>query len=96
MGASGAEELGKDAGGVYHDVISSFWRIFYTSVSLGEEERVPCLCHDLQERQWQSCTRILVKGFIDLKYWPAQLSRAFVCATLVGVIPSQTTVCWPL
>ena len=58
--------------GVFRDVLSAFWREFYEECTLGEQEKVPALRHDFQMEEWQAVGQILVKEFMQAKYFPAQ------------------------
>ena len=80
----GNDEAGIDTGGVYRDVIGCFLQDVYMSCTNGEDERVPSLRHDFQAREWSAIARILAKGFIDLKYFPYMLSKAFIVSFLFG------------
>eukprot|EP00112_Aurelia_sp_Birch-Aquarium-sp1_P012637 Seg2658.2 transcript_id=Seg2658.2/GoldUCD/mRNA.D3Y31 product="hypothetical protein" protein_id=Seg2658.2/GoldUCD/D3Y31 len=82
---NGREEKGQDTGGVYRDVLTTFWQTFCNSCCTGEAERVPALRHDFQEAKWQCCARVLLKGFMDMRYWPLQLCHAFLCHSLFGM-----------
>ena len=84
VGPSGIVEIAQDEGGIFRDVISTFWLKFYNGCTLGENERVPVLRHDYQKRSWRSIARILLKGYITEKYWPIQLSKAFTICVVFG------------
>ena len=90
--AKGNDERGVDAGGVYRDAISCFWQEFNDSSTLGERETVPSLRHDFQSNEWSAIGRILVKGFLDLGYFPYMLSQAFIASVLFGenAVPEET------
>ena len=75
----GQDERGEDVGGVYRDAIGCFWQEFYNSC-LGEEERVPNLRHDFQSSEWTAIGRVIVKGYLDLGYFPCMLSKAFMAS----------------
>lgn len=75
----GQDERGEDVGGVYRDAIGSFWQEFY-DLYLGEEERVPNLQHDFQSSEWKAIARVIVKGYLDLQYFPYMLSKAFMAS----------------
>jgi len=48
---------------VTRDVITTFWQQLFTSASLGDREKVPCIRHDYQKNEWKAVARILVYGF---------------------------------
>lgn len=70
--------------GVKRDVIATFWQQFFTSASLGDKEKVPCIRHDYQKREWEAIARILLYGFKVAKYFPVSLSNAFLALCLFG------------
>ncbi len=70
--------------GIYHDAISCFWQEFYNTRTIGERERVPALRHDFQQNEWTPVARILVKGFLDLGYFPVMLSETFFAGVVFG------------
>ncbi len=74
----GNGEMGEDICGIFREAISSFWKEFYLTCTLGERERIPVLRHDFKEQQWMAVARIMVKGFTDLGYFPLLLSKAFL------------------
>ena len=51
---------------------------------VGERENVPFVHHDLYINEWNSIAKILVKGFMDTKYFPLQLCKAFIIYVLFG------------
>ena len=53
---------------------------------VGERERVPFVRHDLYINEWNSIAKILVKGFMDTKYFPLQLCKAFIIHVLIGEV----------
>ena len=79
----GEVEKGRGSG-VMREALSIFWREFYSSLSTGAAEKVPCLRHDYQKPQWQSVARVVVAGFRQEKYFPIMLSRAFIASCLFG------------
>ena len=80
----GKDERGVDEKGIYRDALSSFWNEFHISCTLGERGRVPCLRHDFQSEEWAAVGRIIAKGYLDLKYFPVMLSKAFVISATFG------------
>ena len=53
---------------------------------VGGGERVLFVRHDLYINEWSSIAKIMVKGFMDAKYFPLQLCKAFVIYVLFGEI----------
>ena len=80
----GNDEIGLDLRGIYSDAISCFWQEFYNTRTIGERERVPALRHDFQQNEWTAVARILVKGFLDLGYFPVMLSETFLAGVVFG------------
>lgn len=70
--------------GVLREVFTLFWGEFATSMTIGERERVPFVRHDHFVEEWEAIGRILVKGYVTLSYYPAFLSKAFICYCLFG------------
>ena len=63
----GNEEKGEGQG-VIHDALSLFWQDAYVSLMLGEDERVPCIRHDMSRNHWQAVARIFLKRFLQERY----------------------------
>ena len=82
----GNDEMGLDLKGVYRDAVSCFWQEFYNTSTIGERERVPALRHDFQLSEWTAVARILVKGVLDLGYFPVLLSETFLAGVVFGEI----------
>ncbi len=80
----GNDEKGFDSKGIYRDALSNFWQEFYNSCSLGEQGRVPLLRHDFQSHEWAAVARIIVKGYLDIGYFPIMLSQAFFISAMFG------------
>lgn len=79
----GEREKGQDLGGVFRDVLSGFWNAFF-EICAGEEERVPALRHDFCKDEWEAIARIVVKGYFQVGYFPARLSKCFFIDMLFG------------
>ena len=72
------------------EVYSSFWNEIKDSYMIGEHERVPVVRHDLFTEEWRAIGAILVKGFLDVAYFPSYLSKAFILYCLFDdVSPRQ-------
>ena len=80
----GNAEKGVDSGGIFRDALAIFWQEFYISCCLGERGRVPFLRHDFQTEEWTAVARIIVRGYLDLGYFPVTLSHAFVISAMFG------------
>ena len=80
----GNAEKGVDTGGIFRDALAIFWQEFYISCCLGERGRVPFLRHDFQIEEWTAVARIIVRGYLDLGYFPVTLSHAFVIFAMFG------------
>jgi hypothetical protein len=70
--------------GVMREALSIFWREFFSALSSGASEKVPSIRHDYQKQEWESVARILVVGFQKQRYFPLNLSRAFIASCLFG------------
>ena len=79
----GREEEGKGSG-VLRDVFCSFWKEFFSSLTVGALEKVPNVRHDHGKNEWVSIARILVYGVKMAKYFPLDLSSAFIACVLFG------------
>ena len=78
------EESGVDNGGVFRDALSAFWKELYDSSTVGEEERVPCLRHYFKQDEWEAVGRIIVKEFVQLRYFPFKISKCVMTAAIFG------------
>ena len=87
INAGGEKE--PDAGaGVERDIYSSAWKEILDGLCVGERERVSFLHHDLYINEWNSIAKILVKGFMDTKYFLLQLLQSIyyscsICKTMI-------------
>jgi hypothetical protein len=79
----GNEEKGKGSGAI-RDALSLFWQDAYLSLMLGEDERVPCIRHDMSRNHWQAVARIVLKGFVQESYFPIQISQVFIVSLVFG------------
>ncbi|XP_048582089.1 uncharacterized protein LOC116610261 [Nematostella vectensis] len=75
----GEREAGEGIG-VVCEVYTLFWNEFSNSMTIGERERVPFICHD--SLSWEAVGRILVKGYESFSYFPLFLSKVFICFCL--------------
>lgn len=83
IGNDGNPEEGKGVG-VIREVLTSFWQLVYHSLTVGTQEKVPCIRHELQKTQWEALARIIVYGVKRYNYFPIFLSRAVVASVLFG------------
>ena len=63
----GSEEEGVRAS-VQSHIFSTFWQTVFCSYTLGDAEKVPCICHDLQKCQWEGISRVLTYVFKYCSY----------------------------
>ena len=68
------------------DIYSSTWKEILDCLCVGERERISFVHHDLYINEWNSIAKILVKGFMDTKYFPLQLREAFIIHVLSGEV----------
>ncbi len=80
----GVREEADDLGGVMRDILSAFWNEFFKGHAIGCNAMIPCIRHDFLSQDWKSVSRILVKGFREVSYFPLRLSKEFVMATIFG------------
>ena len=71
--------------------MTSFWQLVYHSLTVGTQEKVPCIRHELQKAQWEAIARVIVYGVKRYNYFPIFLSRAVIASVLLGEgsIPSS-------
>ena len=70
--------------GVFRDLLTEFWNVFFISATVGVSEKVPAIRHDFQGHEWEAIARILLYGYSREGYFPIQLSHAFVSLCLFG------------
>ena len=51
---------------------------------MGAKEKVPSIRHDFQKNDWEAIARVLLYGYISTKYFPLNLSVAFVALCILG------------
>ena len=69
--------------GLSREMLSSFWMEFYTAFSVGVQQMVPVIRHDLQQAEWQAMARVLIYG-LSFDYFPDRLCIAFLSSCLFG------------
>ena len=85
INARGEKEPGVGAG-LERNIYSSAWKEILDGLCVGEKGRVPYVRHDLYINEWNFIAKILVKGFMDTKYFPLQLREAFIIHVLSGEV----------
>ena len=83
IAARGEPEAGWGRG-VPLDVLMCFWQECFTALTTGSNEKIPYIRHDLQKAEWEAIARVLVYGYLNMKYFPLQLSHLFVASYLFG------------
>ena len=83
IGNDGNPEEGTRVG-VMREVLTSFWQLVYHSLTVGTQEKVPCIRHELQKTQWEAIARVIVYGVKRYNYFPIFLSRAVIASVLFG------------
>jgi hypothetical protein len=81
IGFDGSTEKGEGVG-LARDVLTSFWQVFFDSLAVGVQEKVPSIRHDHQKMQWVAIVRILIYGYVREKYFPISFSLVFVATCL--------------
>jgi len=79
-----AGEIGSDTSGVSRDAYTCFRREFLANNADGEDTRVPAVNTKWQKDEWMAIGRILLKGFVDYKYFPLMMSIPFVVGLIFG------------
>lgn len=77
-------EKGHDSQGLSRDVYAAFWDTFCLKYTDGEDFRIPVLSNELGDTEWEAVGRILLKGYIDLKYFPVRIAPAFFITVCHG------------
>lgn len=83
IASNGALEKGEGIG-VTREILALFWQSFFTSLAVGAKEKVPSIRHDFQKNDWGAIARVLLYGYISTKYFPLNLSVAFVALCILG------------
>ena len=81
IGNDGNPEEGAGVG-VITEVLTSFWQLVYNSLTVGTQEKVPCIRHELQRIEWEAIARVIVYGVKRHNYFPINLSRAVVALVM--------------
>ena len=82
VASNGALEKGEGIG-VTMEVLSLFWQSFFTSLAVGAKEKVLSIRHDFQNNDWGAIARVLLYGYVSTKYFPLNLSVAFVALCIL-------------
>ncbi|XP_053406772.1 uncharacterized protein LOC128559395 [Mercenaria mercenaria] len=78
------DEKGHDSQGLSRDAYAAFWEAFCLKYTDGEDFRIPILSNELGDTEWEAVGRILLKGYMDLKYFPVNIAPAFFVAVCHG------------
>ena len=70
--------------GIVKEVLTSFWQQVHNLLTVGSQEKVPWIRHELQKRQWEAIGRVLVYGMKRHNYFPISLSRTVVASAMFG------------
>ena len=84
INAKGDEEEAEDYGGVFRDILSAFWAEFLKGHAVGEVEWIPLIRHDFSGENWKAVSRIIVKGYKDVNYFPIRINKAFMISCIFG------------
>ena len=79
----GREEQGVGTG-VLRDILATFWQRMFSSLTVGDVVKVPCIRHDHQKTEWEAIGRVLVYGFQYAEYISICLSPVFLISCLYG------------
>ena len=83
---SGETEVAEDIGSVLRDCLSEYCESFYLRRTIGNRLKVPALTHAVDGKRWESVGKIILIGYYYEKYFPNQLSAAFLEYTAKGDI----------
>ena len=84
INTKGEEEEADDYGGVFRDILSAFWAEFLKGHAVGEAELIPLIKHDFSGENWKAVSRIIVKGYKDVNYFPIRINKAFMISCIFG------------
>ena len=70
--------------GVQRDILATFWQRIFSSLTVGDLDKVPCIWHDHQKTEWKAICCVLVYGFQFAGYVPISLSPVFLASCFYG------------
>ena len=82
LDARGREEEGSGVG-VTKEAFTISFTEFFSSCTVGRNDKVSCVWHDISKPEWSAVPRILIAA-MTVGYYPLALSPAFVVAALFG------------
>ena len=88
IGNDGNPEEGTGVG-VMREVLTSFLQLVYHSLTVGTQEKVPCIRHELQKTQWEAIARVIVYGVKRYNHFPFFLSCYCIRAVRRGEYSKQ-------
>ena len=50
---------------VVREVLTGFWQLVYHSLTVGTQEKVPCIWHELQKTQWEATACIIINQIVN-------------------------------
>ncbi|CAC5387040.1 unnamed protein product [Mytilus coruscus] len=83
-----------EGSGLLRDVFTEFWSEFYLECTNGCMYKVPILRHDFQEEEWEAVGRIILKGYLDVGYFPVGISPTIIEECLYGKFLSSLLECF--
>ena len=81
---NGTKEAGEDNGGILRDAIAEFWATFYSTRTIGNNAKVPAICHTMTSDHWKACAKVILLGYKQENYFPVQLSFPFLDSVFHG------------
>lgn len=78
----GNREAGEGSG-VTRDILCVFWEEIMTSCTVGYDEVVPTVRHDMVKQHWEAVGRLLFFG-LRVGYFPLRFSFAFLVSAIFG------------
>ncbi|CAH0563121.1 unnamed protein product [Brassicogethes aeneus] len=91
---NGSEEMGEDIGGVFRETLSEYWSSFFERFTVGTNNKVPLIRHDMNSKKWKAVAEVLYNGWILEKYFPLQLAKCFLEMCILEEVRSDLTECY--
>lgn len=85
---------GGEGSGMFRDCQTEFWNDFYNRRTLGAEVKTPFLRHEYQVEEWQATVRIILKGWLTVRYFPVLLPLPFLEEALYDTSYSSVKDCF--
>ena len=70
--------------GMSRDVYIIFWKGIGDGFLMGEGKPVPFGRHYLYTNNWEAITKVLLRGYREVQYFPVILTKSFIQFVMVG------------